>query len=300
MEAINTDQLTRHFLGEMNHRLGGKMKSDCIFVNCPLQPPLDDEFRVAIENIRKSSKEKRLTVMLETRGGFMETVERMVSVMRKHYNTVSFVVPNYAYSAGTILVLSGDRIYMDYYSVLGPIDPQYLSEDGKGYVPGSGYLAKFKELAETINSSPGRSSDAHRAELNYLVNKFDPAKLFEIEQSVKHGQSLIVKWLPRYKFKNWTKTKKRGARVTPRMRKERAEAIAKTLGAAEKWHSHGRGISMKDLESGEIGLQIDDFGEDKDLSEIIGNYHGLCVDYLSNKLGYHGYIHTRHDMRRIM
>lgn len=300
MEAINTDQLTRHFLGEINDRLGRKMNGDCIFVNCPLQPPLDDEFRVAIENIRKNSKEKHLTVMLETRGGFMETVERMVSVMRKHYGSVSFVVPNYAYSAGTILVLSGDRIYMDYYSVLGPIDPQYLSEDGKGYVPGSGYLAKFKELAEAINASTAQSDNAHRAELNYLVNKFDPAKLFEIEQSIKHGQSLIAKWLPKYKFKNWTKTQKRGRRVTPNMRKERAEEIAKTLGAAEKWHSHGRGISMRDLESDEVGLQIDDFGEDDTLSEIIRNYHGLCVDYLSNKLGYQGYIHTRHDMRRIM
>jgi len=300
VEAINTDQLTRHFLGEMNGRLGERMRGDCIFVNCPLQPPLDDEFRVAIENLRKTSEQKHLTVMLETRGGFMETVERMVEVMRKHYDLVSFVVPNYAYSAGTILVLSGDRIYMDYYSVLGPIDPQYLSEDGKGYVPGSGYLAKFKELAEAINRSKSRSANANRAELNYLVNKFDPAKLFEIEQSIKHGQSLIAKWLPKYKFKNWTKTQRRGRRVTAKMREARAAAIAKTLGAAEKWHSHGRGISMRDLEGDEIGLQIDDFGEDNILSETIRNYHGLCVDYWSNKLGYQGYIHTRHDMRRIM
>ncbi len=49
----------------------------------------------------------------------------MVSVMRKHYKEVSFIVPSHAYSAGTVLVLSGDKIYMDYYSVLGPIDPQY-------------------------------------------------------------------------------------------------------------------------------------------------------------------------------
>ncbi len=300
MEAINTNQLTSHVLSSMNDNLSKAMKGDCIFVNCRLQAPLDDEFRVAIENIKKNSKEQHLVVMLETQGGFMETVERMVSVMRKHYKAVSFVVPNYAYSAGTILVLSGDQIYMDYYSVLGPIDPQYLSEDGKRYVPGSGYLAKFKELAEKINNAENQSPNANRAELNYLVNKFDPAALFLIEQSIEHGKSLIVEWLPQYKFKNWKTTQTKKKRVTQAMRKKRAEEIAKALGAAEKWHSHGRGISMGDLGGKEIGLQIDDFGGNNKLSEIIRNYHGLCVDYLSNKLGYQGYIHTQHDMRRVM
>ena len=300
MEAINTNQLTSHVLRRMNGDLGEAMKGDCMFVNCPLRPPLDDQFRVAIENIKKKSKAQHLAVMLETQGGFMETVERMVSVMRKHYKTVSFVVPNYAYSAGTILVLSGDQIYMDYYSVLGPIDPQYLSEDGKRYVPGSGYLAKFKELAEKINDPENQSPNAHRAELNYLVKKFDPAALFLIEQSIEHGKSLIVKWLPQYKFKNWKATQKKKKPVTSDMRKKRAEDIAKILGATERWHSHGRGISMRDLESEEIRLQIDDFGTNDTLSEIIRNYHGLCVDYLSNKLGYQGYIHTKYEMRRVM
>ncbi len=300
MEAINADQLTRHILVNMNQKMGEAMRGDCVFINCPLQSPLDNEFRVAIENIRRNSKKQHLVIMIETQGGFMETVERMVSVMRKHYKTVSFVVPNYAYSAGTILVLSGDQIYMDYYSVLGPIDPQHLSEDGKKYVPGSGYLAKFKELAERINNSESQSPNTSRAELNYLVNKFDPAELFQIEQSIEHGKTLIVKWLPQYKFKNWKKTQKSGKRVTPGMRKKRAEDIAKILGAAEKWHSHGRGISMRDLEGDEIRLQIDDFGKNNKLSELIRNYHGLCVDYLSAKLGYRGYIHTQHDTRRIM
>ena len=238
MEAINTNQLTSHVLSSMNDNLSEAMKGDCIFVNCPLQPPLDDQFRVAIENIKKNSRAQHLVVMLETQGGFMETVERMVSVMRKHYKAVSFVVPNYAYSAGTILVLSGDQIYMDYYSVLGPIDPQYLSEDGKRYVPGSGYLAKFKELAEKINNAENQSPNANRAELNYLVNKFDPAELFLIEQSIEHGKSLIVEWLPQYKFKNWKTTQTKKKRVTQAMRKKERKRSPK------RWGQPKSGIRM--------------------------------------------------------
>ena len=77
--------------------------------------------------------------MLETNGGYMETAERLVSVMRSHYERVSFVIPNYAYSAGTILALSGDSIYLDYFSVLGPIDPQFTDTEGKQLLSGVGY-----------------------------------------------------------------------------------------------------------------------------------------------------------------
>ncbi len=143
-----------------------------------------------------------LVVLLQTPGGAMETVERLVSVMRNHYEKVSFIIPNYAYSAGTVLALSGDSIYMDYYSVLGPIDPQYSDSEGRR-LPGAGYLAKFNELVNHINNPMQINSEA---ELAYLVKKFDPAWLFQIEQAVNHGISLITEWLPKYKFKDWLYT----------------------------------------------------------------------------------------------
>lgn len=40
-------------------------------------------------------------------------------------------MPNFAYSAGTIFCMSGDNIYMNYYSALGPVDPQVQNRDGK-------------------------------------------------------------------------------------------------------------------------------------------------------------------------
>ncbi|WP_414521440.1 SDH family Clp fold serine proteinase, partial [Umezakia ovalisporum] len=69
------------------------------------------------------NKKRHLLVILETEGGSIETTERIADVFRHHYplGEVSFLIPNFAMSAGTILVMSGDRILMDYYSVLGPI-----------------------------------------------------------------------------------------------------------------------------------------------------------------------------------
>lgn len=41
--------------------------------------------------------------------------------------------------------MSGDEIFMDYYSVLGPIDPQVQNNNGE-WVPELGYLEKYKQL----------------------------------------------------------------------------------------------------------------------------------------------------------
>ena len=61
----------------------------------------------------------------------MDVVQRVVDTLRRHYNLVDFIIPNYAYSAGTVLAMSGDAIHMDYYSRLGPIDPQIETERGR-------------------------------------------------------------------------------------------------------------------------------------------------------------------------
>lgn len=50
-------------------------------------------------------------------------------------------------SAGTVLVMSGNKIYMNYFSVLGPIDPQ-IERPGGTMVPGLGYLIKYDRLIE--------------------------------------------------------------------------------------------------------------------------------------------------------
>ena len=56
---------------------------------------------------------------------------------------------------------------------------------------------------------------------------------------------------------------------------------------------------MEQLGSDEIKLDIDDFGDDPNLSTFIRNYHGLAVDF-ARKTGMKGFIHTKqHNMRRV-
>jgi hypothetical protein len=285
-------------LAQHNQEIGKHFDSDVIFIKAPMQQGVDDAVRHEIEELKslKKSKEK-LTVILETTGGYVETVERIANTFRNHYTTVEFIVPNYAYSAGTILVLSGDEIYMDYYSVLGPIDPQVPMEDSEFYAPGMGYLAKFEELSAKIND-PNNSPDTTRAELAYLIKRFDPTRLFIIEQSIEHAKQLLREWLPKYKFKTWVKRATSGTDVTDADRQTRAEEIATVLGDAKRWHSHGRGVGLKELESDDIKLKVINYGKDISLNRNISNYYGLIVDYMA-KNRYGAALHSKRGIRRL-
>jgi hypothetical protein len=296
MDTIKCNDVIERALHEGNAEISKLFSADLILLKTPMRPPVDDAIKDEIEEIkrRKGAKDK-LVVILETNGGFVETVERIVSVFRRHYATVEFVVPNYAYSAGTILVMSGDEIHMDYYSVLGPIDPQV--ESGDGYVPGMGYLAKFEELKSTIND-PKNDPATTRAELNYLVSKFDPARLFLIEQSVEHSKQLLREWLPKYKFKSWIVKETSGVAVTDADRQQRADEIAKCLGDANRWHSHGRGVTIKELAHDDIKLKINNYADNEVLYGNISHYYGLCIDYM-RKRGLRAALHSPRRLRSL-
>ncbi len=282
METISVDRLAISTLEQLNEVISNKLDGDCVFIKSGIVKPLDNKFRYVIEHIKeKKPRRKHLIIILETTGGTIEVVERLVSFMRKHYKQVSFIIPDYAYSAGTLLALSGNRIFMDDYSVLGPIDPQV-----KG-VPGYGYLAKYSQLMKKIQEA--KNPNDVKAERFYLASGFNPAVLFFVEQVIIHSIDLITGWLPKYKFKDWKETQTNQTPVTSKMKKERAEAIATTLGDATIWHSHGRGIGMEDLRGEDIKLMIDDFREDEELSTTIKKYHELALDYASS-LGINDFI----------
>lgn len=298
LDTIKADQLVEEVLSKANLELAKYMNSNVFILNSPMEFGLDDFVRDEIEAIAEDDgKVDKLVILLETPGGYIETVERIVAVFRRHYSVVEFVIPNFAYSAGTVLALSGDEIHMDYYSVLGPIDPQFMTENGNR-VPGMGYLAKYEELLAKINAVDDSLTHTVKAEIAFLMRKFDPAELFRVEQSIEHSKSLLTKWLPEFKFRSWSVTDGRGLTVDEAMKVDRANQIATALGNATKWHSHGRGISRKDLAADEIGLQTADFGADEQLNSLIRHYYGLFSDYMG-KQGVRAATHTAQRFRRV-
>jgi len=262
----------------------GQLNADAISYRGPISYGVDDLIRQAIEKLNQ--KRDRLAMFLQTGGGLIEVAERIARVFRHHYTFVEFLIPNYAMSAGTVLVMSGDIIRMDYYSILGPIDPQVQRAGSQTCVPAIGYLEKYDALI--AKSASGRLTSA---ELAFLVEKFDPAELFRYEQERELSKTLLKQWLANYKFKNWHTTETRGVPVTQQLREERAGEIADKLNTPSEWHTHSRGISMQIMRD-KLNLRIDDFSEDPDLHSVIKAYDRLLTDYLS-RLGHNLVVHTK-------
>ncbi len=272
------------------NRLGQTADADIITAILPIFQPLDDLMREAVEAI--PGKKKSVFVMLETSGGSIETAERIGDLLHYHYPAgVNFIIPNFAMSAGTVLVMCGDRILMDYYSVLGPIDPQVQSGGGRGrWIPALGYLDKFEELVQKSNDGT-----LSAAELAFMVEKFDPAELDYFEKARDLSIDLLKKWLVAYKFKNWTVTRTNGKAVTGKMKTDRAAQIARKLNETKRWKTHSRGISM-DVLVNDVNLIVEDFGADSNLNEAIRSYYRLLQDYMLRR-GVEIAVHTRTDLR---
>jgi hypothetical protein len=221
---------------------------------------------------------------LNTPGGSAETVERLVRITRHHYHhEVNFIVPDAAYSAGTIFCLSGDNIYMDYSSSLGPIDPQVFN--GKNWVPALGYLDKVEELI-----SKSLDGTISQAEL-LMLREQDLAMLRRHEQARDLTIALLKQWLVNYKFKNWNNHSSSGAAVSAREKEQRATEIARDLGDNKIWHSHGRSIGIDALTS-ILKLKIEDYSNDTVLKPLIRDYNDLICQYISRN-NVEMFFHTR-------
>lgn len=248
-----------------------------------IHPALVPHFLESIESLQESSTKdtqkypKRLVIVLITGGGVVEAVEKMVAIIRYYYEEVFFIVPDAAMSAGTIWCMSGDKIYMDYASSLGPIDPQVPTHDGK-LVPALGYIDKVNEFIEK-----SKTEELSKAEY-FLLKSLDLGVLRRHEQARNLSISLLEEWLIKYKFKDWNthRTNDPGTLVTLEEKRRRAKEIAGNLSNNNMWHSHGRMIGMQTLRT-ILRLEIEDYSTEKDLRDNIRMYSGLLADYLEKR-----------------
>jgi len=282
----------------MNQKLAAletEFGADVVFFYGEIQTGIVRPFRDLIEDLKKpdnlpkgvTTPRTKLVIVLNTPGGSAETVEKLVDIIRHHYEDVTFIVPDFAMSAGTIFCMSGNRIYMDYSSSLGPIDPQVWN--GKQWVPARGYLDKVEEMF--AKAAVGTLSNA---EFLILQNQ-DLAMLSQYEQSKNLTVTLLKKWLVEYKWKDWTTHQTTpamiGQPVTEQQKKDRAEEVAEKLGNNQYWHSHGRMIGIGTLKNF-IRLKIEDYSNEPKLQPIIRSYNDLITEWIA-KIKTPIFIHTR-------
>lgn len=265
------DTSIRELLQSKLASLENLLNSDITFFYGPIGSGVIKPYRDFIESLKKDSMYKTITIILNTPGGSVETVEKLVEIIRYHYDYLFVVVPDFAFSAGTIWCMAADKIYMDYSASLGPIDPQVYN--GKEWVPALGYLDQVEKLIEKAKKN--ELTDAEFA----ILQSQDLAKLTIYEQAKNLTITLLKEWLVKYKFKDWSTHSSSGKPVTTEEKKKRAEDVAKILGDNKLWHSHGRMIGINTLDK-ILRIKIEDYSKTPDLKELIRFYNDLITEYI--------------------
>src|ERR1035437_2685552 len=193
-------------------------------------------------------------VLVATRGGSAHQTNRFVAALRSRFSDVSFLVPSYCMSAGTLFVLSGDSIWMTQRACLGPIDPQVPSRDGR-YVPAQALVALVKDLQRQGDEATAKSLPVPWSAIR-IIDSMDKKELGDALSATQYSQSMAAQFLTQYKLRSWTVKETSRTAVTPAEREARASEIASDLVSHERWKAHGHAIS-RDVLWSEIRLRID-------------------------------------------
>ena len=278
------DEQIKNILQNKTKDLEQILEAHVIFFYGPIQQGVETIFKDSVERLKfENTKQKRIAIFLNTGGGIVEIVEKLVDIIRFHYSEVYFVVPDYAMSAGTIFCMSGNKIFMDYSSSLGPIDPQVFNSKENDFVPALGYLDKVENMLE--KSQKNQLTDAEF----FILQNLDLAMLSRYEQARNLTVTLLKKWLVSYKFNDWEIHESNGKAVTLEEKEARAEEIAIALGDNKSWHSHNRMIGINTLN--QLRLKIDDYSYNEELRSKIKSCNDFLVEYIARE-NYRVFIHS--------
>jgi Serine dehydrogenase proteinase len=184
--------------------------------------------------------QRDLDLVLHTGGGDVDAAEKLIVMVRKRVRgaTLRVVVPDYAKSAGTLMVLGADAVVMSDTSELGPIDPQIVLADVNGNRIAhsvQNYLDAYNELTLALKQDP---SDVAA---KIMLAKIDPAtvKRFQAARARARGfAETLLKTGMFNKGGNWSAT---------------ADELLNTT----RWQSHGQLISWQDAKSEKLDLNVE-------------------------------------------
>lgn len=212
-----------------------------------------------IQDILGDVEKETIDFYIETPGGSGEAAEEIARFLRKKFKEVNFVIAGESKSAGTILALSGDNIYMTETGSLGPIDAQV--KIGRSIISAHDYKEWVdKKREEALKNGVLNPFDA------VMIAQISPGEIGAIINSLEFAKDLVSEWLAKYKFKNWTSTKTTNTPVDSVKKTARAKEIAEFFCNHTEWRTHGRSLKIEDLEE---YLIIENIDADRDLANIV-------------------------------
>ena len=188
-----------------------------------------------VDLLHRVPTNRDVDLLLHTSGGSIDAAEKLMGMMRRHVDSsrLRIIVPDFAKSAGTLMVLGADSVVMSDMSELGPIDPQTRLFDRWQSV--QNYLDAYSAHAKALKA------DRDDIAAQIMLGKLDPATLKLCEAAVHRARQAAETLLKRGMFRdggNWSLT------------------VSELLDTS-RWLSHGQMISWEDARDPQLGLVVE-------------------------------------------
>ena len=231
-EANSTDRYQRQtIIKQIQDRTKRSLICYVLGMDCAID---ENDTLPFVDLLHNVSSDNNLDLLLHTTGGSIDATEKLMGMMRRHVGTAELrvIVPDFAKSSGTLMVLGADKVVMSDMSELGPIDPQGRLFGRWQSV--QNYLDAYKEHAETLTNDPDNVA------ARIMLEKLDPATLRLCEVATERARQAAENLLKRGMFRksgNWSLT------------------VTELLDTG-RWLSHGQMISWEDAQDPRIGLLV--------------------------------------------
>ena len=250
------DNLQKILLQKIQEKSGRKAIS--YFANFKTHPHnminFDDKSRFVLMTDSMSGIEE-IDFILHSPGGFAETTEMIVKLLRSKFKKIRFIIPHSAKSAATMLALSGNEILMFPSAELGPIDPQV---SGSVSGPAQSIIDGFEDIKQSVEKEK-KLNGAYVP----LLNKMDVATIKRCETALKYGIQIVKNWMVQYMFAE--------DKISPRKKKMKANSISKYFSDHRKHLTHGRPITWD--EAAKKGVKT------RNIEEVDGELANLIKEY---------------------
>ncbi|WFN37182.1 hypothetical protein L1994_01970 [Methanomicrobium antiquum] len=118
-------------------------------------------------------KEKKIDILIISRGGDPIVSWRIISLLRERFEEVGVLIPYEAFSAATLIALGADEIIMHPFSNLGPVDPQlHITKNNEGKQENINFAAEdLSHYLDFVSNDLGVSDQEQKERAFELVAK---------------------------------------------------------------------------------------------------------------------------------
>ena len=142
--------------------------------------------------LSRNNRLKTLDVLIETTGGSGDESYLIGQMIHDYAEQINVLVPNKAYSAGTVLCLAATKILLGEDATLSPIDSNLEDEGGNKTTTATVHL-----LTDLAASMPDENSRA--AVIESTIGRMDPSEIADMHRETRlmeqHARKLLSQYM---------------------------------------------------------------------------------------------------------